>query len=110
MLEIKCLLCAKPSLPGLPLTRLCTRVQANLLASGGGTADRCIKFWNTHTGALLNSIDTSSQARGPLPLRCPALRLHSLCLLQHSSPMTGQLYATGLPAFCVVQLMACAKC
>ena len=35
--------------------------QANVLASGGGTADRCIKFWNTHTGALLNSVDTGSQ-------------------------------------------------
>eukprot|EP00850_Spirogloea_muscicola_P013187 SM000088S23728 [mRNA] locus=s88:331340:333659:- [translate_table: standard] len=35
--------------------------QANLLASGGGTADRCIKFWNTHTGALVSSIDTNSQ-------------------------------------------------
>jgi cell division cycle protein 20 (cofactor of APC complex) len=35
--------------------------QANLLASGGGTADRCIKFWNSSTGALLNSIDTHSQ-------------------------------------------------
>ncbi len=35
--------------------------QSNLLASGGGTADRTIKFWNTHTGAMLNSIDTGSQ-------------------------------------------------
>ena len=35
--------------------------QGNLLASGGGTADRCIKFWNTHTGAMLNSVDTGSQ-------------------------------------------------
>ena len=35
--------------------------QSNLLASGGGTADRCIKFWNTTTGACLNSIDTHSQ-------------------------------------------------
>lgn len=35
--------------------------QSNLLASGGGTADRCIKFWNTHTGACVNSIDTQSQ-------------------------------------------------
>lgn len=61
--------------------------QSNLLASGGGTADRCIKFWNTHTGALQNSIDTHSQARNrarpmlhltsapprPCRLRCPAL-------------------------------------
>ena len=35
--------------------------QSNLLATGGGTADRCIKFWNTSTGAMLNSIDTGSQ-------------------------------------------------
>lgn len=35
--------------------------QSNLLATGGGTADRCIKFWNTHTGACLSSIDTGSQ-------------------------------------------------
>jgi cell division cycle protein 20 (cofactor of APC complex) len=32
-----------------------------LLASGGGTADRSIKFWNTSSGAMLNSIDTGSQ-------------------------------------------------
>ncbi|KAL4186563.1 hypothetical protein AMTRI_Chr09g14710 [Amborella trichopoda] len=35
--------------------------QTNLLASGGGTTDRCIKFWNTQRGMLLNSIDTGSQ-------------------------------------------------
>ncbi|KAH9296034.1 hypothetical protein KI387_039622, partial [Taxus chinensis] len=35
--------------------------QSNLLASGGGSADRCIKFWNTQTGACLNTIDTNSQ-------------------------------------------------
>eukprot|EP01107_Rhizomastix_libera_P007741 TRINITY_DN22755_c0_g1_i1.p1 TRINITY_DN22755_c0_g1~~TRINITY_DN22755_c0_g1_i1.p1 ORF type:complete len:469 (+),score=94.54 TRINITY_DN22755_c0_g1_i1:24-1409(+) len=35
--------------------------QANVLASGGGTADRCIRIWNTATGACLNSIDTHSQ-------------------------------------------------
>ncbi|KAM3295990.1 hypothetical protein ACQJBY_038357 [Aegilops geniculata] len=35
--------------------------QSNLLASGAGVGDRCIKFWNTHTGACLNSVDTGSQ-------------------------------------------------
>jgi len=35
--------------------------ERNLLASGGGTADRCIKFWNAPSGALLNSVDTGSQ-------------------------------------------------
>lgn len=36
-------------------------LQKDLLATGGGSADRTIKFWNTTTGALLNSIDTQSQ-------------------------------------------------
>ncbi|XP_030515687.1 cell division cycle 20.1, cofactor of APC complex-like [Rhodamnia argentea] len=35
--------------------------QGNLLASGGGGGDRTIKFWNTHTGVCLDSLDTSSQ-------------------------------------------------
>ncbi|KAM7460308.1 hypothetical protein LguiA_023695 [Lonicera macranthoides] len=35
--------------------------QSGLLASGGGTADRCIRFWNTTSGNQLNSIDTGSQ-------------------------------------------------
>jgi len=32
-----------------------------LLASGGGSADRTIKFWNTATGSCLNSLDSESQ-------------------------------------------------
>ena len=32
-----------------------------LLASGGGTADRTIKFWNATSGAVLHSVDTGSQ-------------------------------------------------
>jgi cell division cycle protein 20 (cofactor of APC complex) len=35
--------------------------ERNLVASGGGTADRCIKFTNSLTGSTLNSIDTGSQ-------------------------------------------------
>jgi cell division cycle 20-like protein 1, cofactor of APC complex len=35
--------------------------QHGLLASGGGTADRRIKFWNTLTGQPINEIDTGSQ-------------------------------------------------
>lgn len=35
--------------------------QNSLLASGGGTADRCIKFWNVNSGSMLNSVDTRSQ-------------------------------------------------
>ncbi len=35
--------------------------QHGLLSSGGGTADRCIRFWNSLTGTALNCIDTGSQ-------------------------------------------------
>lgn len=35
--------------------------QHNLLASGGGTADRTIKFWNTSTGQMIRELDTGSQ-------------------------------------------------
>ncbi|CAJ0924847.1 unnamed protein product, partial [Mesorhabditis belari] len=32
-----------------------------LLVSGGGTADRCLRFWNTLTGQAMQCIDTGSQ-------------------------------------------------
>lgn len=35
--------------------------QPNILASGGGTADRCIRIWNTNNGTLMNTVDTKSQ-------------------------------------------------
>jgi cell division cycle 20-like protein 1, cofactor of APC complex len=35
--------------------------QRGVLASGGGTADRCIKFWDTVQGAEIQSIDTEAQ-------------------------------------------------
>uniref|UniRef100_A0A182IW47 CDC20/Fizzy WD40 domain-containing protein n=1 Tax=Anopheles atroparvus TaxID=41427 RepID=A0A182IW47_ANOAO len=40
--------------------------QPHILASGGGTADRCIKFWNIASGQLLSSVDTKSQVCGLL--------------------------------------------
>lgn len=35
--------------------------QTNLLATGGGTADRHLRFWNSSTGSCVNSVDTKSQ-------------------------------------------------
>lgn len=35
--------------------------QPNVLATGGGTADRCIKFWNINNANLLDSVDSRSQ-------------------------------------------------
>ncbi|KAJ3216541.1 substrate-specific activator of APC-dependent proteolysis [Dinochytrium kinnereticum] len=37
------------------------RQEANMLASGGGTADRRIRFWNASSGSVLSSFDTNSQ-------------------------------------------------
>lgn len=38
--------------------------QPHLLASGGGTADRHIRFWNCSTGQCVDSVDTKSQVSG----------------------------------------------
>ena len=35
--------------------------QQNLVSSGGGTADKCIRFWNTNSYQMINCIDTGSQ-------------------------------------------------
>lgn len=35
--------------------------QSDLLASGGGEGDQCIKLWNMRTGARLDSVDTGSE-------------------------------------------------
>ena len=35
--------------------------KSGLLASGGGTADKCIRFWNASTGLQLGAVDTGSQ-------------------------------------------------
>lgn len=41
--------------------------QHGLLASGGGTADQKIRFWNTLTSQPLQCIDTKSQVRNTIP-------------------------------------------
>ncbi|OVA12711.1 WD40 repeat [Macleaya cordata] len=38
--------------------------QFDILASGGGLEDRCIKIWNSQTGKCINSIDTEAQICG----------------------------------------------
>ncbi|OAF71736.1 Activator of meiotic APC/C protein 1 [Intoshia linei] len=35
--------------------------QNSILASGAGTADKCIKIWNSTTGECVKSVDTNSQ-------------------------------------------------
>lgn len=40
-----------------------------LLASGGGTADRCIRFWNTLTGQPMQSVDTGKARETPKGLQ-----------------------------------------
>ncbi|KAI9592020.1 WD40-repeat-containing domain protein [Syncephalis fuscata] len=38
--------------------------QPNLLATGGGSNDRCINIWNSNNGALLSTLNTGSQVSG----------------------------------------------
>jgi cell division cycle protein 20 (cofactor of APC complex) len=45
-------------------------VHPALLVSGGGTADKTLRFWNTQTGQCLHAIDTKSQVCGVMWSRC----------------------------------------
>ena len=35
--------------------------QRNLLATGGGTSDQTMRFWNIETGRIINTVDVDSQ-------------------------------------------------
>lgn len=39
-----------------------------ILASGGGTQDKKLRFWNTGTGVKVSELDTGSQVRDAIPL------------------------------------------
>ncbi|URD73177.1 WD domain, G-beta repeat [Musa troglodytarum] len=66
--------------------------RSNLLASGGGRNDHCVKFWNTVNGACLNSIDASSEV-------CALLwdKNKSELLTSHGSP-NNQLTSWNYPS------------
>ena len=36
---------------------------SGILATGGGTQDKTIRFWNVYNGAMLHELDTGSQVR-----------------------------------------------
>ncbi|GMI79844.1 FIZZY-related 3, cell cycle switch protein 52 B [Hibiscus trionum] len=72
--------------------------KSNLLASGGGTADRCIRFWNTTNGHQLNHIDTGSQImvwKYPSMAKVATLTGHSLRVLYLAMSPDGQTIVTG---------------
>ena len=64
-----------------------------LLASGGGTADRYIRFWNTLTGQPMQSIDTGSQVRATTPpsppLTLSTVQVCNLAWSKHSSELVS---------------------
>jgi WD40 repeat protein len=62
--------------------------QSNLLASGGGEGDNCIKLWDTRTGARLNSVDTGSEISALLwnKNERELLSSHGLSLLKSLEP------------------------
>lgn len=70
--------------------------QTGVLASGGGTADRCIKLWSTQTGAALSSVDTGSQVCGlvfsktvPELVSTHGYSLNQVCMWRAQSPQAG---------------------
>ena len=54
--------------------------QHGLLASGGGTADRRIRFWNTITGRPLQCVDTGSQVCNLAWSKHSNELVHTFCL------------------------------
>ena len=72
--------------------------QHGLLASGGGTADRHIRFWNTITGAPLQKVDTGSQVRESLSLSL-SLSLSPLSLMHtHTNSL---FFLSNFLSFCL---------
>jgi len=62
----------------------------SLLASGGGTADRHIRFWNCNTGVCVNSIDTKSQV-------CISQSSLSVCLRSSHFAQISSLFIAVYP-------------
>ena len=90
--------------------------QKNVLASGGGTADRSIKVWNAATGALLSSTDTGSQVCSLQfnPQERELLSSHGfsqnqLCLWKFPT-MSKLKELTGLTAVCSTKRSAFGEC
>lgn len=70
--------------------------QTGILASGGGTADRCIKLWSAQTGAALSSVDTGSQVCGlvfsktlPELVSTHGYSLNQVCMWRAQSPQAS---------------------
>ncbi|KAF8412837.1 hypothetical protein HHK36_000809 [Tetracentron sinense] len=64
--------------------------QDDILASGGGTSDRCIKIWNLQTGKCINSLDTKGQAR--LTIFLPSIFVLLLLLPCEVNPTISSMY------------------
>ena len=69
--------------------------QTGVLASGGGTADRCIKQWSTLNGTCLSSVDTGSQVCGLVYSKTVqelvsthGYSLNQICVWRASNPQT----------------------
>ena len=54
-------LCVKPLLPPVLQALAWCPWQSNLLATGGGTADKTVRFWNATSGQCMESIAAKSQ-------------------------------------------------
>jgi cell division cycle 20-like protein 1, cofactor of APC complex len=73
--------------------------QRGILASGGGTADKKIRFWNTLTGTMLSSTDTGSQVCNlmwyvALSFNQLFAAFHSRCLPRNRSKTSNEIVST----------------
>lgn len=85
--------------------------QHGLLASGGGTADRCIRFWNSATNTALNCIDTgNSHASQTHAVLCPLPCYSTLCCGVLSCTLCCALPCCAVPCHAVLccALLPCA--
>lgn len=86
--------------------------QHGLIASGGGTADRCIRFWNTATASPLNCIDTGAwsslipdsdeceaKASKPFTAGCRCIPAGPPCISGNSH---GRMVVNGLCSSCEI--------
>lgn len=73
--------------------------QHGLLASGGGTADRCIRFWNSATNTALNCIDTGGTGwHRPVPAVVYGI------LIPHCSQLHRYRFYCLALSFCCISL------
>lgn len=79
-----------------------------MLASGGGSADRHVRFWNCYTGTMINAIDTKSQVgvasvlMSLYKITVPGSRIHVLAV-RYEAMLSKENLCTIIAGVCNLQ-------